>query len=147
DLLRRYAADLADAEDGPAERRAARGRLFDRYQTAVDAAAKLIYSEVARLPEPVTSRAAKPARRADPPIFTDSVTALAWLDAERENLVAAATQAAEQGPRPVAWRLADALRGYFHLRMHTVDWLAVAGAGLTAAQLDGDLAAQAALRL
>src|SRR5262249_8425619 len=73
--------------------------------------------------------------------------ALAWLDAERSNLVAVATFAAEVGPWSVAWSLSYVLRGYFHLRMFTVEWLSLAGAGLTAAVRDGHLAAQAAARL
>ena len=57
--------------------------------------------------------------------------ALAWLDAERANLVAA-VRAGAPGVLPAL--IADALRGYFHLRRYTADWLAVAEAGLAAAR-------------
>jgi DNA-binding SARP family transcriptional activator/Tfp pilus assembly protein PilF len=141
DLLRRYAADRAQHEDTSEERKAATGRLLDWYLHTVDAAARLLYPDKLRLP---LSRDEAP-RPATP--FHDHSGALAWLDAERPNLLAAVQYAAERGPRPLAWLLADALRGYFWLRMHTVDWLAVAHAGLAAAQADRDLRAQAAAHL
>ena len=97
------------------------------------------------LPGPVRARAG-PASRA-PVAFDEHAQASAWLDAERANLVAAVTHAAEHGPRPAAWLLADSLRGYFWLSMYTVDWLATARAGLAAAEADGDLRARAAAQL
>jgi hypothetical protein len=45
---------------------------------------------------------------------------------------------------PVAWRLADALRGFASHRMPIVDGLAVAEASLAAAEADGEPRAQAA---
>jgi hypothetical protein len=72
---------------------------------------------------------------------------VAWLDAERANLVAAVQHAAEHGPQPAAWLLADALRGYFWLRRWTVEWAVAAGAGLAAAERADDLRAQAAGQL
>src|SRR5204863_9368217 len=66
---------------------------------------------------------------------------------ERANLVAAVTHAAEHGPRPVAWFLADTLRGYFHLRVHPADWSTTAHAALTAARHDDDVHGQAAAHL
>jgi len=141
DLLRRYAAERAQQEDTREEREAAIGRLLDWYLHTVDAAARMLYPDKLRLPLPL----AEAPRPATP--FRDHSGALVWLDAERPNLLAAVLHAAEQGPRPLAWLLADALRGYFWLRMHTVDWLAVAHAGLAAAQADRDLRAQAAAHL
>ena len=124
DLLRLYAAERAEARGQRAGRGAARSaRLFDWYLHTADAAARLLYPEKLRLPLP---RARRPAAR---PGFADHAQALAWLDAERPNLVAAVQHAARARARPAAWLLADALRGYFWLRMYTVDWLAVAGAG------------------
>jgi hypothetical protein len=66
--------------------------------------------------------------------FDDCGQALAWLDAERANLVAAVVTASNNGSGPAAWLLSDALRGYFWLRVPLVDWLAVAQAALTAAR-------------
>jgi tetratricopeptide (TPR) repeat protein len=141
DLLRAYAIEQAHTQDTHVERDQATQRLLDFYLHTTDAAARLLYPHVLRLPLP-PSDTPPPATR-----FDRRARAQAWLDAERPNLVAAIGHAAAHGPRPAAWRLADALRGYFWLRMHTVDWLAVAHAGLAAADADGELRGQAAAHL
>jgi tetratricopeptide (TPR) repeat protein len=125
DLLRLYALNLTSAE----EREQATERLYRWYLSAVDSAARLLYPAMLRLDVP-----------AGPDVVPDHDQALAWLDAERSNLVSAITQ----GTGPEVTRLADSLRGYFYLRMHVVDWLTVAEAGLKAAEAQGDLKAQAA---
>ena len=135
-LLRRYAADRADEEDSRADRQAAVRRLLDWYLYRADAAAMVLYPHRLRLPVEVES-----AVRTD---LVDAAGALAWLDDERANLAAAVAHAARHGPHPVAWLLADTLRGYFWLRMHTVDWSGVCHDALAAAEADGDLQAQAA---
>jgi tetratricopeptide (TPR) repeat protein/transcriptional regulator with XRE-family HTH domain len=138
DLLRAYARQRAERHDGDAERPAALGRLLGWYVQAADATNRLLYPERLRLPVPA----------ADPELpeveFAERAGALAWLEAERANLVAAVQHAADQGPRSSAWLLADALRGYFWQSRHMVDWLAVARAGLAAATAEGDRQAQAA---
>ncbi|GLZ36045.1 SARP family transcriptional regulator [Lentzea sp. NBRC 105346] len=126
DLLRLYAAERADGEPGP---------LFDWYLHGLDACARVLYPEKARLPIP----------EAQP--LAASAEALTWLDTERANLAAAARHAAEHGPRRVAWLLCDSLRGYFWLRMCTVEWLAIATAALDAATAEGDPTGQAAAEL
>ena len=135
DLLRQYAKQRALADDGEAACAAAVDRLYQWYLSWVDAAARHLYANKVRLPLPVT---------VSPAVFPDPAAALAWLEAERPNLVAAVRQAAEHGPRPAAWRLADALRGFFWMRVYLVDWLAVARVGLAAAAQDGDAMARAA---
>ncbi len=138
DLLRLYAQALSAAEDGPAERDGALRRLYDFYLHTTDAAARLLYPQMQRLPLPA------------PPVpvegFADPGAALAWLEAERANLVAAVERAAADA-RPVAWLLVDALRGYFWMRRHTADWLAAGGAALAAAGAAGELAGLAAAHL
>jgi DNA-binding SARP family transcriptional activator len=133
DLLRLYAAEHATREDGEA----ALGRLYDHYLRTADAAARLLYPQHLRLPPTV----------APLDLFADDTAASAWLDAERANLVATVRHTATFGPRPVAWLLADTLRGYFWLRMHPVDWQTVAYAGLAAAEADREPRAQAAALL
>ena len=128
DLLRLYARSLAEAEDGPAETAAAIDRLCAFNLRATAAAADLLYAETIRLPAGPTD-----ADESMTPPFKEHTGALDWLDTERTNLVALIHQAAEQGPRPAAWRLADNLRGYFYLRRHAGDWVAVATDGLNAA--------------
>lgn len=138
DLLRLYALQQAEAEDDTGERAAAIERLLSWYSSAADTAANLLYPHMLRLP-------ADPARPQAP--FTTFEQASEWLDAERANLLAAIQHAACRGPRPAAWLLADALRGYFSLRRLSVDWLALATAGLSASRQDGDLRAQAGCQL
>ncbi len=133
DLLRLYAAERTRDEDSHTDRAAALGALSDWYLSTVDAAARLLNPEMLRLPLdlPAVDR------------FGGYAEAVAWLDAERANLLAAI----QHGPAPASWLLADRLRGYFWLRMYTVDWLAVGHAALTAATTAGDLRGQAAARL
>ncbi|ANZ40587.1 hypothetical protein BBK82_35860 [Lentzea guizhouensis] len=127
DLLRLYAGERAVAED-------AVPRLLTWYLSVVHTAADLLYPEMARLPGP---RATVP--------FSDAQSALAWLDAERANLVAAIRHAAEHGQPQFAWQLADALGGYFWIRTDGTEWLAAATFGLRAAVEAGDDQARAAM--
>ncbi|HEX6340637.1 AfsR/SARP family transcriptional regulator [Umezawaea sp.] len=135
DLLRRYAAEQLDAREPEEDRDAALHRLYDWYLHAVDSAARRLYPHMLRLPAPDSG-----ART--PSAVTDLVSASNWLDSERGNLVAAVREAARSGPRPMAWRLADALRGYFWMSMRRVDWLATAEAGLAAAEDAGEEAGE-----
>ncbi len=132
DLLRLYASERGEQEDGAAALDEAVHRLYDWYLHTVDAAATLLYPQMRRLTLPPADTDSTP--RA----FADNPQALAWLDAERANLVAAV----RHRQLPVVGLLADALRGYFWLRMNTVDWLTVANAGLAAAEACADLTAQ-----
>jgi DNA-binding SARP family transcriptional activator/tetratricopeptide (TPR) repeat protein len=140
DLLRIYAAERAVAEDGDAGTREATARLFDMYLHTADAAARVLYPHMVRLPLPRPT----PSETASFPRHTE---ALHWLDEERHNLIAVVDRAAAQGPMSTAWALADVLHGYFLLRMFTVDWLAVAEHGRTAARAAGDPMAEAACEL
>ena len=141
DLLRRYAHDRCCRHEGAADREAAIGRLFIHYLRGVDAAARLLYPNVVRLPAP-------PHPAEEPPAaFDDRAGAIGWLEAERDNLVAAAGHAAEHGPAATAWMLADALRGYLMRGWYGGDGLAVAEAGVAAASREGDLHAQASAQL
>jgi tetratricopeptide (TPR) repeat protein len=140
DLLRLYAAQRAAAEDSDTDRQAALRRLYDHYLAGATAAADLLYPQILRLPGPATAPGPAPA-------FTDDAQALAWLETERPNLIAAITHTARHGPHEVAWRLADALRGYLSYTLHTVDWLTAARAAQAAAVAAADLQAQAAVEL
>jgi tetratricopeptide (TPR) repeat protein/DNA-binding XRE family transcriptional regulator len=141
DLLRLYARQRTEAENSEPERQAALGRLLSWYLHSADGATQLLYPNVVRLPlPPATSQMPLPA-------FSDHAQALAWLDAERSNLVAAVQQAAEHGPRPAAWLLADALHGYLWQGMHVVDWSVVAEAALAAAHAEGGPRPQSAARV
>ncbi|WP_328320896.1 tetratricopeptide repeat protein [Kribbella sp. NBC_00382] len=132
DLLRAYAADRLAVQDSDEDRGAATRRLYDWCFEAVAAAADLLYPHMLCL-----------SRTAGETIFADHAAALAWLDTERANLVAAVRHAAVP---ETACLLADALRGYFHLRRHSSDWLVVGESALKTATALGDVRAQAAAR-
>ncbi|MEJ3652113.1 tetratricopeptide repeat protein [Actinomycetes bacterium KLBMP 9759] len=137
DLLRLYAAERLASEDTEQERSAAWHRLLAHYLAALDAAARLLYSDVLRLP-------------VDPPAavsFADHREALAWIDAEMPALQTAVLRAADSGPARAAWQLADALHGYLQLRGSVLQWWLVASAGLGAAEAAGDPTGQAASHL
>ncbi len=146
DLIRVYAAERVQADDsdtdgetdGEIGRESALRRLYGYYLSAVDAAAGLLYPGRVRLPIPETDMPVPY------PPFESRAQALAWLDDERHNLVAAAVQAADNGHARVAWLLADSLRAYFDLRKHIMEWETVARAGLAAATTQQDARAQLA---
>jgi DNA-binding SARP family transcriptional activator len=141
DLLRVYAAEQAGAEERPADRAGALGRLCRYYLLGLDGAATRVYPQFLRLPVPADGGAVTAVS------FDGHADASEWLDAERANLVAAVGHAAAYGLGGVAARLADALRGYLFLRRHLVDWDTVAQAGLAAAAAEGDVKAQAAAHI
>ncbi|WDZ85875.1 AfsR/SARP family transcriptional regulator [Micromonospora cathayae] len=137
DLLGRYVTELAKIEDD-------RERLDDLlswYLFSVHAAADRLYPQVLRVPTQLPAPAGPPMR------FAAHVDALAWLDAHRHNLVAVARHAAHRELHTFAWSLADALRGYLWLGMHTTEWSEVARIGLSAARADRHEQAEAAARL
>ncbi|KFU82876.1 DNA-binding transcriptional activator of the SARP family [Amycolatopsis lurida] len=135
DLLRRYAADRL--RESPAETGSARRRLHEWYLRGADQAAKIVYPHMFRFPLSVP----------DGPVPAGAKeNAAEWLEAELGNLVAVVEDAARTGPRPVAWLLADALRGYFWMSSRQVEWRAAAAAALSAAEEDGDLRARVSAR-
>jgi tetratricopeptide (TPR) repeat protein len=121
DLVQAFAVTRAGDEDPPAQRRAALTRLFDYYVgTAAAAMDSLFPAEAHRRP------------KVDPPStptpgLSDPDTARAWLDSERDMLVAVAGYAATQGwpAHTIAlsgtlWRYLNG--GYFQeaVKVHTL---------------------------
>ncbi|HEX8347590.1 MAG TPA: BTAD domain-containing putative transcriptional regulator [Actinoplanes sp.] len=137
DLLRLYATSKSLQTDPEEDREATTMRLAAFYLGHVDAAAKLIYPQMIRLVPPPELLAADAS-------FDSPAEALAWLDAERTNLLAAIETFQNGHDARAAYLLADALRGYLHLRMNVVDWQRAATDGLRAAEATGDDAGQAA---
>jgi len=135
DLIREFALKLA-REDGDGE--AAVPRLLAFYLRAAAAAVTVVAPQAVHLPAPEDE---------SPIQFTDRAHALAWLETEQTNLVAATLHASTQGPRPMAWQLADVLRGYFWMRRDFDAWTTTAETGLAAATAVEDRSGQAAMRL
>jgi DNA-binding SARP family transcriptional activator len=137
DLLRRYARHLADQLESAEHRTAARHRLLRWSLQTTEAAGQVLYHAAFRLPM-------EPMAQVAPQVeFAGPAEALGWLDAELANLMAAIQNAADHGPRPLAWLLADRLRSYFWRRGASAQWRAAAAVALAAAEYEGDLPAQA----
>ncbi|MEV6212382.1 tetratricopeptide repeat protein [Kitasatospora sp. NPDC051914] len=108
DLVRAYATE--QAELNPQHSAKALTRLFDYYTRTTRAAD-------ARL---------DPAAGGDRKRFPDRGAAMAWLDAERANLIAAVHTAHDTGHREVTMSLAHFLGDYLRSRRYLQDALAVA---------------------
>src|SRR5690242_19042009 len=108
DLVRAYAATLEQAEESPEARRQCLRRLFDHYVTMARDATALLYPS-----DPDRQRPAGAAREPTPSLtFPTQRAALAWLDAERANLVAACTAAGSHDHPEVAIELSRLLAQY-----------------------------------
>jgi len=146
DLLREYAVDLGRAED-VADRETGLDRLYAYYLGRVDAAAKLLYPQMRRLPMPDAPVNATVPADPNAPHFASRDDALDWLNRESANFLPLVRHATHEGRLDTAWLLADWLRGYFWLWQRTGDWLWVATAALRAAESAGDLRGQCASHL
>ncbi|WP_026004198.1 AfsR/SARP family transcriptional regulator [Streptomyces sp. AA1529] len=132
DLLRIYAHEQADREEGAPERERAIERILVWYLHAAAATSRFITPNRPRVPlVPLPGNCVAPR-------FTTYDQALKWCSAERANLIAAINQAAAGDHSAVAWRLTAVLWGFFYLRSHTKDWLACNRVSLAAARRDGD---------
>ncbi|HEY3954348.1 MAG TPA: tetratricopeptide repeat protein, partial [Streptosporangiaceae bacterium] len=135
DLLRVYAAERSRAEQA-AHRLATARRILTWYLYTAEAAARIISPNHARVP----LGEAVPAIR--PRAFGSLDEALGWCDGERDNLVAAVRQAADNGLHDVAWRLAAAAMSFFYRRSLWADWISTHQTGLASAWELGDRLAE-----
>ncbi|MGH3391100.1 MAG: AfsR/SARP family transcriptional regulator [Actinomadura sp.] len=132
DLVRLYAAERAATEDTREDRDSARRRVLTWYLNTADAAGEALAPSRRRAaPEP-------PEPGSEPLTFATRDKALAWCEAERVNLVAAARQAADTGLPTIAWKLSIALWDFFYLRKHWSDWISTHRLGLAAARQADD---------
>lgn len=139
DLLRVYAAERALEEETTEERSAAIRRLLNWYLQVTAAANEwvAVRCQHIELGLPlVPSRAA----------FPGYAEALAFLDTEAPNLIAAVALAPSFGLHDMAWKLALAMDGWFRLRKPWTSWVATQETGLASARLLGDLTAEAWIR-
>ncbi|MEV5143594.1 BTAD domain-containing putative transcriptional regulator [Streptomyces sp. NPDC052727] len=129
DLLREYAQDRAVEEHPEPERAEALERLGRWYLAGACAAADVLYSEFVRLTEPA---APKPAF--DAPQHYDESHSMAWLLAERRNLMACVRHFGTHGPHYLSWHIADALRGFFWTGKYRTEWRETTRTALAAAE-------------
>ena len=127
DLLRLYARQLSGTN--PGERDQAAGRLLAYYFKRAGAADKHLRA-LAGQPKPAE--------------FADRAEALAWLDTERPNLIAAVTMAAAIGRDRIAVRLPLILSEYLAWRRRFDDLLTVLAVSRDCARRQGNRANEAA---
>lgn len=136
DVLRAYALNQAGDEDPPPVRHAALTRLFDHYLGAAAAAMDVLHpAEAHRRP-----RITAPATPMPP--LPDAGAARAWLDAERDTLVAVAVHTAAHGWPHHATRLSATLFRYLN-GGYNAEAIVIHSRGHDAARELGDLAGQA----
>jgi DNA-binding SARP family transcriptional activator/tetratricopeptide (TPR) repeat protein len=137
DLLRAYAADLAQAQDTSQAGETAVRRLVEHHLHTAHAAVTLTDPDA----EPITLDRPLPGVIVDPPAARDD--ALAWFTAEHRALLAAVQLAASARLDGHVWQLAWTLRSYLLRRglwgEHTAAW----EAGLDAARRAGDTLGEA----
>lgn len=132
DLLRAYAGELAHELDTERSRHEALHRLLDFYlRTAHNA-----HRHLARISWQV--RLDPPQPGVQPVAFTGHQHAVAWCEAERDNLMAATQCAADHGFHAHAWKIPGTLWEFYYLRKHWAHWIATHEVGLTAAAHLGD---------
>ena len=110
DLVRLYSRELGERDpEEEKERSLALDRLLDHYRYAADTADR----HVARHTRPGPSAPA-PGPPATAPALPDQARALAWMRAERDNLLACVALAAELRRPATAVALTEALAGFLH---------------------------------
>ncbi|MFI0479054.1 BTAD domain-containing putative transcriptional regulator [Actinomadura sp. 9N215] len=135
-LLRGHARRKAHEHETPGRRDAAAERVFAWYLRAAHSADLVLNTHGRRVPIEFPG---DPGDGAGPvPVFGTRTRALAWLDAESENLTAVIRAASDQGRHSVAWRLPAVLLTFFHLGESRDDWIAAYEIGLEAARRLGE---------
>jgi len=137
DLLRGYARELAVTRDGAHDRRRALTRLFDYYLHTAGLATGVLLP-AGRNPQPPARMPGTPV----PPLTAGPAAALAWLDAERPDLLAAARYMTENGWSGHASRLAGTLLWYLDAGGHYPDAVTLHNHGRCAAHDVADRAAE-----
>jgi DNA-binding SARP family transcriptional activator len=137
DLLRAYAAELADRHDSKSQQRTALTRLLDHYlHTAATASRALLPLDQCDGPD-------IPAPASPVPPVAEPAAARAWLDAELPVLVRSAALAADGGWPGHAIRLSAVLSRYLEPPSHFRAGITIHDCACRAASRIGDRDAQA----
>ncbi|KII00075.1 hypothetical protein LP52_03865 [Streptomonospora alba] len=142
DLVRLYARERCEEEDGPQERAAALQRALGAWLWLAEQATEYI-------PGPCYATMHGPAPRW--PLSATEATQLlsepmAWFEAEAAAMVAAVEQACRLGRHEAAWDLAGCLEKYFDVRGRFADWRRTHETAIAACQAAGDVRGEAVLR-
>ena len=135
DLLHVYAMELTQDDPQPADRTAYE-RVLDHYLLTGEAAARRLelYGDLTATPR-------HPSVPMQP--LDDEPAAYAWLDAERQVLLAVTkTVAGHREDELYAYQFADFLNGYLNYRGHWQEWLEVMRLAYAATRSVGDPAAE-----
>ncbi|WP_203914247.1 AfsR/SARP family transcriptional regulator [Rhizocola hellebori] len=132
DLLRAFAAELAQRLDPQPQRHAAIRRLQEHYLHTAHAAALLLNP----LRDPIVLT--PPRNGVAREYHADHRQALAWFTAEHQVLLAAITHAAGSGLDLLTWQLTWTLTTFLNRQGHWHDWATVWQLGLEAAERLGD---------
>ncbi|MFI9385424.1 AfsR/SARP family transcriptional regulator [Kutzneria sp. NPDC052558] len=131
DLLRVYATERALVEEPPAEQAAASRRLMSWCLHTAAAADRVLMPQNRPVPlEPVLEHC-------EPLSFATYHQALAWLEQERVNLVAACLEAGRLGDHETGWKLPTALVYFLELRSYWEDWIATEQVAVSTARALG----------
>ncbi len=141
DLVRDYARQRCRADDD-GEQKSALLSLFDYYLSVPQKPPATLFPEI--YPSSVLTDTG--AAAAERPQVTDAAAALAWLQEEENNLVAAISECDFRRAGTPVWKLAAALRGYFSQRRRDNAWRACFSVGLAMAEQEENLIAVAEMR-
>ena len=133
DLLRAYAAELAEREDGPDRARAAERRLLDHYLHSGRPGTLLLASatDFGDLGAPAAGVVT------DPPDTVEA--AMGWFAAESEPLLAACARAAERDLVPYNWQLPWVIAPYLIFQGQLAGSAATQRSAAGSAERAGDL--------
>ncbi|WP_354644329.1 AfsR/SARP family transcriptional regulator [Kitasatospora camelliae] len=140
DLLREFARELGEAEDPEQIRRSALDGLFDWYRRTAETSVSALPWVFPHLPETfevATTHAESAAAAAQ--------QAMAVLESEQPNLIAAIEHAAAHPPARLAWELTATLARYFWTCAPRAVWQAAAETALSAAVAEGSQPGTAAM--
>ncbi len=137
DLLRAYAAELAEEAEPTSARHAAIRRILDHYLHSAYAAERLMCPDR----EQIGLDPAQPG--VTPEQSGDHHAALAWFAAEHQVLLAAIQRSVEIGFESYAWKIAWSLEDYFEWRGHWHELVDTQQTALDAAERVADRAGEA----
>ncbi|GAA4902100.1 DNA-binding SARP family transcriptional activator [Stackebrandtia albiflava] len=140
DLVRLFSAHLSETLLPPEDVTSAVARLSDWYLATVAHATEVAAMPTANFVPPMVPG---PYRM----LFETAGEALAWLDAERDNLTAVVAQAVAHGHYEPAWRIVDAVSNYLLSRSAADTLERLTDLGLTAADTLGDLTGRVRMRV
>jgi tetratricopeptide (TPR) repeat protein len=142
DLVRLHARERAEAEEPEGERRAVTVRVTTHYLVLTALADRALRAGRLRVADLDALLAGAP----DPFAARDGLAPLAWLDAERGNVLAVLREASREELWALVWPLAEAFTVLFLHRRYLQEWRESLELGVAAAVAAVEPAGEARLR-